>query len=759
MLERLGRFAARHHWWFIAGWIVLAASLGTWANVAKPDTTDNFTIPGTESQQAFDTLKAEFPALSGTTGTLVFKARSGDITDTANAAAVNAVVARVAQVDGVEPIVPAGLDIQPVQFAQAAGRVSATDPSIAYFGMQFSDSGSDLAKTITDHPNLWDDLQDAIDSSSAPGVDVVVGGAVADLFDQPESTLSEHADDIGLALAVVILLVALGALVSMLVPIGVALFAVGTAASITVLLEHRFEIGTIGPILGIMLGLGVGIDYSLFILSRYRQGLLEGRDPETAVGRAMATSGSAVLFAGCTVCLAMGALALMGVPYVRTLGLVAALYVIVVVLAATTFLPALLGALGRRVNKGRMPWHHRTKENSDASRTLSARWAHEIARFPWVFAPLSLIVLLFLAAPLLRIQTGFPDDGSAPTDTSQRQAYDLLVEGFGPGANGPLLVVADLPPALSSNQQQLTQTLQTIQGALEKLPGVQQVTPITNAPTNSVAVIEVIPTTGPDDGATTALVERLRASALPQAIDGTAIEPSQVDVGGETAVLIDLTKRINERLGLIIGTVVAGSFVLLMMVFRSLFVPFKAAVMNLLSIGAAYGVLVAVFNWGWGRGVIGLDETVTIASFVPVMMFAILFGLSMDYEVFLLSRIREEYLRTGDSHNSVVVGLSNTARVITAAASIMIAVFLAYVTNPSPTVKMIGLGLATAVFVDATIVRMILVPSTMELAGRANWWLPRWLDRILPNLHVDEPEPGAPAPTESPEREPVGSAV
>jgi RND superfamily putative drug exporter len=758
MLERLGRFAARRHWWFIAAWVVVAVSLGTWANVAKPDTTDNFTIPGTESQRAFDTLEADFPALSGTTGTLVFDAQSGGITDASNASTVNSVVQRVSQVDGVEPLVPTAVDLEPVQFAQAAGRISTTDPSIAYFGMQLSDSGSDLAKTVSDHPNLWDDLQAAISSGESSGVDVVVGGAVADLFDQPESTLSEHADDIGLALAVVILLVALGAVVAMFVPIGVALFAVGTAASITVLLEHHFDIGTIAPILGIMLGLGVGIDYSLFILSRYRQGLLEGRAPDEAVGRAMATSGSAVLFAGCTVCLAMGALALMGVPYVRTLGLVAALYVVVVVAAATTFLPAVLGALGRRVDKGRMPWHHRTSENADTSRTLSARWAHEIARRPWVFAPLSLVVLLVLAAPLLRIETGFPDDGSAPSDTSQRQAYDLVVEGFGPGANGPLLIVADLPSSLSSNQQQLTQSLQTIQGELEKLPGVEQVTPITNAPTNTVAVIEVVPTTGPDDGATTQLVEHLRTTAIPQAVAGTPVDPDQVFVGGETAVLIDLTQRINERLGLMIGTVLLGSFILLMMVFRSLFVPFKAAVMNLLSIGAAYGVLVAVFNWGWGRGAIGLDETVTIASFVPVMMFAILFGLSMDYEVFLLSRIREEYLRTGDSHASVVVGLSNTARVITAAASIMIAVFLAYVTNPSPTVKMIGLGLATAVFVDATIVRMVLVPSTMEIAGRANWWLPRWLDRILPRLRIDAPEPEV-APTPVTAREPMGSAV
>ncbi len=493
MLERLGRFTSRHHWWVIGAWVVVAFAVGAFANVVKADTTDNFTIPGTESQTAADLLKADLPALSGTTGTLVFQAQSGSITDPANAAAVNQAVQNVSRVQGIEPVVPAGLDVDPIQFAQAAGRVSTTDPSIAYFGLQFSDSGADLARTATDHPNLWDDLQQAIAPAQQAGVHAVVGGEVADIFNTPQSTLSDHADDIGLALAVVILLIALGAVVSMLVPVGVALFGVGMAASITILLEHRLEIGVVAPILGTMLGLGVGIDYSLFILSRYRQGLLEGRDPEQAIGRAMATSGSAVLFAGITVCLAMGALGLMGVPYVRTLGLVAALYVIVVVLAALTFLPAVLGALGRRVNKGKMPWHRHTAETADASRTLSARWAHEIARFPWIFAPLSLIVLLLLAGPLLKMDTGFPDDGSAPTDTPQRQAYDLVVDGFGPGANGPLLIVAELPASLAGNQQQLAGSLQTAQQALGQVSGVRQVQAVTNTPANTIAVFLVVP--------------------------------------------------------------------------------------------------------------------------------------------------------------------------------------------------------------------------------------------------------------------------
>ncbi len=371
--------------------------------------------------------------MSGTGGTLVFQAQSGNITDPANAAVVNQVVQNVSGISGVEPVVPAEVNVPPIQFAQLAGRVSTTDPSIAYFGLQFTDSSGELARTVTDEPNLWDELEQALAPAQQANVKAVVGGPVADIFQAPSSPLSDHADDIGLALAVVVLLIALGAVVAMFVPIGVALFGVGVAASLTILLEHRFEIGLVAPVVGMMLGLGVGIDYSLFILSRYRQGLLEGRDPEHAVGRAMATSGSAVLFAAITVCLAMVALGLMGVPYVRTLGLIAALYVVTVAAAALTFLPALLGALGTRVNKGKMPWHRRTAEDADASRTLSARWAHEIARRPWLFAPLSLFVLLLLASPLLKIQTGFPDDGSAPTDTPQRQAYDLVEHRLRPG--------------------------------------------------------------------------------------------------------------------------------------------------------------------------------------------------------------------------------------------------------------------------------------------------------------------------------------
>lgn len=726
VLGRLGRFAARHHWWFLGVWLVAAITLGTVSNRAGGQPVDNFTIPGTDAQSAIDLLEEQFPAATGTSATVVFQATNGKVTDPANQQAIEQTLANIQALPDVAPI------NDPLTDQLFAGNIS-SDGTIMYVSVQFTQPAGDVDKDIVDQ------LEHAAQPASAAGINVQFGGPVVDIYNAPQSAISEHADDIGLALAVVILLISLGSGVAMLLPIGTALFSLGVATSLIVILERFAEIGTIGPILGTMLCLGVGIDYSLFVVSRYRQSLAEGMAPDEATGNALATAGSAVLFAGLTVCLAMVALGVMGIPYVRTLGFTAALFVLVTMCAALTFLPAMIGLLGRRVDSLGLPWHHRSQElpADQLTRTVSARWAHEIAQRPWVFAPLSFLVLVLLTVPLLRIDLGFPTDATAPASTTQRKAYDLITQGFGEGANGPLLIVGPLPPNAEENPQQ---TLATLEGFVQKLqatPNVARVIPGSNPPDYTVLFIEVIPRSGPNAPETKQLVENLR-NELPQALQGTGISPDQVYIGGTTAELIDLTDRITERMPYLFAVVLGGSFLLLMMVFRSLFVPFKAALMNLLSIGAAYGVLVAVFEWGWARELIGLQETVIIAAFVPVMMFAILFGLSMDYEVFLLSRIREEYLRSGDSHGSVVVGLANTARVITSAALIMIAVFLSFVTNPAPTVKMIGLGLAIAVFVDATIVRMVLVPSTMELMGAANWWLPRWLDRILPNIHVDE---------------------
>jgi RND superfamily putative drug exporter len=510
-------------------------------------------------------------------------------------------------------------------------------------------------------------------------------------------------------------------------------------------LEASFSIGSVAPVLGAMIGLGVGIDYSLFIVSRYRQNLAEGMKPDNAVGAAVATSGSAVLFAGITVCMALCGLFFVGIPYVAQLGYISALFVGVTIVAALTLVPALLGALGTRIDSLAIHHHH---ESADIHKTISARWAAATSRHPVRYALVSLVILLVLAAPVFRIELGFTDDGDLAPELTQRQAYDLLTANFGAGNNGPLLLAIDLRGADLTNPLTVTNgfaALTKMSAAIQATPGVARVSlPVPNNVPSAqdpklptALIMQIVPTTAPNSTATTALVRDLRGTVIPNALKGTIGDASKVYVGGQTALLIDLTDALKDRLVLFIGLVILGAFLLLMMVFRSLFVPFKAALMNLLSIGAAYGVIVVVFQWGWGKGLIGLTNTVPIVAFVPVMMFAVLFGLSMDYEVFLISRIKEEYEKSGDSRQSVVTGLASTARVITAAALVMISVFLSFVPNPDPTVKMIGLGMAVAVFVDATIVRMVLVPSTMELAGKANWWVPRWLDRVLPNIHVE----------------------
>jgi putative drug exporter of the RND superfamily len=727
MLERLGRGAARHHWTVIGVWIVIAVALGVAAASGGGKTRDVFTIPGTQSQRAADLLARRFPAANGATAQVVFRASEGTLSDPAHQAAIGATVARLAKLPG------AVAATNPTATA-FAGALS-PDRTIGFSNVAF---GADVTKLPSD---TFRALQQAAAPAVQAGLEVQYGGAVVDYFNQPQSSISDHADAIGLAIAVVILLVALGSVVSMAVPITLALFALACSNLVLKIVEAHLTIGQVAPILGTMISLGVGIDYSLFIVSRYRQNLATGMDPETAAGRSLATSGSAVLFAAITVCMALCGLALLHIHYITTLGVSAAMYVAVTVTAALTLLPAMLGLLGRHIDG--LSLHHR--DLADTRGTLSARWAAEVARRPIVFCVVSLAVLLLLASPLLGIRLGFTSDASAPRFTTQRKAYDLMTEGFGQGVNGPLLVAVGLSRPLGSDAAE-QHALGALRAAIAATPGVKATTAAVPNPQGTAAIIEVTPTSGPTDPATTALVRRLRDHTIPAATSTGAITADAVSVGGATAAYIDLTDLIEARLLPFIGGVIVGAFLLLTMVFRSLFVPFKAAVMNLLSIGAAYGFVVAIFQWGWGKGLIGLQETVPIVAFVPVMMFAILFGLSMDYEVFLLSRIREDYDRTGDSHESVVNGLAATARVITSAALIMISVFLAFVTNPSPTVKMIGLGMAVAVFIDATVVRMMLVPATMALVGKANWWLPGWLDRVLPHIEIDLPAPAGEPP-------------
>jgi RND superfamily putative drug exporter len=697
LLERLGRLAARRHWAIIGIWIVAAIAIVSFARASGGHTFDDFTIPGAQSQKAVDLLETRFPQQSGASATVVFHARTGTLETTAAETAIAASITNLKELP---------------QRSQATGPVTSKSGAIALAQIQYRQPVQDLGV------KAFDDLEKAAAPARAAGVQVAFGGPLVDYAVAPRSSAS---DQIGLLFAIVILIFAFGSLVAAGLPIATALLGLAIGLSGITLLAAITNVGTAAPELGTMIGLGVGIDYSLFIITRHRENLAAGMEVEQSVGRAVATAGQAVLFAGTTVVIAICGLLISGIPYVAVLGFAAALVVAVMMIAAITLLPALLGLTGKRIMKGR-----HAASRASGSRFWE-RWATTVARHPWPFAIVAVLVLLTLAAPFLSIRYGQSDDGTAPSGSTQRIAFDLIAEGFGPGANGPLAVVVTYPKGTSVPDALTT--------ALKTTPGVAAVAPAQTNPADNTAVITVEPTTAPDAQATTDLVGTLRGEVVPKALEGsTGVEAY---VGGITAGYIDVGDRISDRLPYFIGAVVLLSFLLLMAVFRSVTIAATAAVMNLLSVGAAYGVTVAVFQWGWMKGLFGLESTTPIISFVPMMMFAVLFGLSMDYQVFLLTRVREEYDKTKDTRTAVVAGLSHTARVITSAALIMIVVFLSFVAYPIPEVKMFGLGLAVAVAVDSTIVRMVLVPSLMEILGNANWWFPKWLARIVPKVTIE----------------------
>jgi putative drug exporter of the RND superfamily len=716
-LNRLGRRAVRHRWWFIGVWIVAAVAIVALAGSLDGQFSDNFRIPDTQSQAALDLLQRDFPRAAGDSALVVFETPDG-ITSPSVEPAISASVAALGKIPHVTSVTN--------PYGPVGSAFISRNGQIAIVTVQFDTKAQNLPKDV------FDQIETATAPAAKAGIKVAYGGAVVDYADQPPSG---NADLIGLLAAVVILLFAFGSVVAMGLPILTALFGLGVGISIVHVVASFTDIGTVAPVLATMIGLGVGIDYSLFIVTRYRENLATGLDVESAVGRSVATAGSAVLFAGTTVVVAMCGLLVSGIPYVARLGYMAGLVVAVMMLAALTLLPAIIGAVGHSIDRWKVPSliHHPDRavaagrDPEPPSGTVWERWANLVARHAWPFAISAIVILLAIAWPVLSMRLGESDDGNLPTSTTQRQAYDLVAQGFGPGTNGPLLVVVQLPSGGD------VAVLTDITSALEKTPGVKAVLPPQASPNGAVAQIGVLPTTAPDSAQTATLVATLRNSVLPAAI-GTS--GAQAYVGGVTAAFIDIGDRISSRLPYFIGAVVLLSFILLLLVFHSVLVPLTAALMNLLSVAAAYGATVAVFQWGWAKGLVGLQSTVPIVPFVPMMMFAVLFGLSMDYQVFLLTRVREEYDRTGDTRQGVVRGLARTARVITSAALIMIFVFGAFVLNPTPEVKMFGLGLAFAVLVDATIVRMLLVPSIMEILGDANWWFPKWLG-FLPRLEIE----------------------
>jgi RND superfamily putative drug exporter len=601
------------------------------------------------------------------------------------------------------------------------------------------------------------------------GVQIELGGQAFAEFEVPSSEI------LGIGFAIIILIVAFGSVLAMGLPIGVALAGIASGSLIAALLSQVISMPEFSSTIGVMIGLGVGIDYALFIVTRFRENLHKGHSIESSTLVAMETAGRAVLFAGTTVVISLMGMLIMQLSFVSGLAIGAAVVVAMTMIASLTLLPALLGFAGSRVELTR--WRGLIaaglvalaligiglgipalslvtlplaiivllasiavaplrkpvlqREPKPLRETLSYRWSRVIQRRPWTAVIIGVVILVTLALPIFGLRLGFSDEGNYPADTTTRQAYDLLADGFGPGFNGPLVLASEVPEGTDPV------SLQAVSDAIQGDPGVARVSPpITNdeaAPT--AALWRVIPTTAPQDAETTDLVNRLRDDVLPAATEGTGLD---VAVAGGVAIGVDFTNYLAERLPWFFAAVLGLSFLLLMVVFRSLLVPLKAVIMNLLSIGAAYGITVAVFQWGWGSSILNIEQA-PIEPFVPMMLFAIVFGLSMDYEVFLLSRIREEWDRTGDSKTSVADGLAATARVITAAAAIMVVVFGSFIGESDRVVKLFGLGLSMAVLIDATIVRLLLVPATMELLGDRNWWLPGWLARILPRVHIEAP--------------------
>jgi RND superfamily putative drug exporter len=723
-LYRGGRGAVRHRWLVIAVWVVIAVGLVVTARLAGSAFVDDFRIPGAEAQAATDRVRAEIPGISGVTATVVYHAKDGTLEDPAAMAAIKRTLLAVVLLPNV-----VGVD-DPTQVGGQAG-VSA-DRRTAFTTVHYEGEFSELGVEAADR------LAEAVAPAEAAGLQVETGGPLVEFTHLPETRSSEV---VGIVAAVIVLFIAFGSVVAMGLPIVTALVGLGTSLAIMWLLSYVGDVPTLTPTLATMLGLGVGIDYALFIVTRYREGLARGLPVEEAIARAIATSGQAVLFAGFTVMVAIWGLWVSGVPFIGLIGTVSSLAVAIAVVAALTLLPALLGIVGRRVDAFGLGWLKR--RSGVDHQGMWARWARTVARHPWRSLIAGLAVVGVLIVPLFSMELGV-DVAIAAKDSTQARAAALIEEAFGPGVNGPLVLVVELPEPGD------TAALQAIGEAVATDPNVLTITQPAVSEDGATAAVTVIPKTARGDQATADLVRRLRETTLPPIEEATG---STVLVGGATAILIDLADRVAGRLWLLIVVVVSLSFVLLMLVFRSILVPVKAAILNGLSICAAYGAVVAVFQWGWGGEWLGLEETLAIVSYVPMIMFAILFGLSMDYEVFLLSRIREEYLVDRDTVESVAVGIRSTARVITSAALVMIAVFLAFILNESTIVKMIGFGLAVAVFIDATVVRIVLVPSTMVLLGHANWWIPRWLDRILPPVHI-EGESALP-PLEP--REPIGA--
>ncbi len=711
-LYAIGRFCSRHHWPTIAVWVIAAVVLVIVGQASGDKTNDNLTLPGTGSTIATELMEESLPEQAYGSNPLAFESKAGPLTEPKYAQAIEESIKRLGALHYVNSA------ISPLSKEGVEAGLLSKDKTVAYtpviLGVGPGELTEEQAKAVLN----------AADPAEKAGLDTSVGAYVGQQLSKPDTGIS---DAIGIAAAIVILLFAFGTATAMVMPIGSAIVGLAISLSVIRLLENVVEVPSVAATLATMIGLGVGIDYALFIVTRHKLQLAEGMDLRESIARATATAGGAVVFAGFTVVIALCSLSFAGIPLVSTLGFTAAIAVVVAVCAASTLLPAMLGALGPHINSMRVPG---TSADPDESEPHGWRkWARGVAQRPWRSALAALAVLIVLALPIFQLDLGQNDLGALPKSTTARQNFDQLTKGFGPGVNGPLLVTAKFKTP--GEGQKVLPGLEKQVGAA---PDVAAVSEPSFDKAGTVAVFTVISKSAPWADETVSLVEGLRDTTIPAALHGTA---TAAYVGGQTAGYIDLASQIADKLPLMIAIVVGLSFIVLLLAFRSLLVPVKAAAMNLLSVAAAYGVVTAVFQLGWGASLIGLDHSIPIVSFVPLLMFAILFGLSMDYEVFLLTQMREHYRENEDEKEAVIEGLANTGRVITSAAAIMVCVFTSFVLNGNPIVKEFGVGLAVAIAIDSTLVRCLLVPAVMVLLGRRAWWMPRRLGRVLPHISIE----------------------
>ena len=729
-MERWAGIVSRHPRRIILAWVVFTGFLLLFARSFGGELTDAFTLPGAESQRAQDLLSEVFPSEAGIGVHAVFRAPSGSIDQPRYRQAIEAFQRRAARVD----------EVVAVENAWETPGSIAPDGRTALVNVRYGAFGRELDSAH---------VQKLLDLAEAPRAQGLIVEFVGEPVRELETEEARLAEIVGIGVALIVLLLAFGSVLAAGMPIITALVALALGTVLIVLAATQLDIVTIAPMFGAMLGIGVGIDYALFVISRFREQLGAGQPVSEAVRIAVNTAGRAVAFAGIIVVVALLGLFFIGIPLVANLGLSAAFVVLMEMLVAVSLLPAMLRLVGHRIDKFSIPGLRYT---AGGERGRWYRFSRRIERRPLLWLGAATAILVLLAVPVVDMQIGVADDGNLPDRYTSRRGYDLIADAYGPGVNATLIAVTQQAPGASP------EALERVRRSLARLDGVASVLPARTNEDSSIAVFTVFPTSAPQAPETRRLVERLRDQGAPGATQAFGSE-MVLYVSGRTAVHEDVTARMLQRLPIFFGVVIGLSILLLMMAFRSILVPLKAALMNMLAISASLGVVVIVFQWGWGISLLGLDRTGPVESFLPMFMFAVLFGLSMDYEVFLLSRVRERWIETGDSAESVAHGIGASARVITAAAAILAAVFLSFAFfGQERTIKEFGIGMAFAIIVDATVVRLVLVPAFMQLAGNANWWMPAWLDRILPNISIDpplKPIDAPPGPVAIPARPPL----